>query len=134
MTMEISSILIYTFLILFCITFQASYTLFTAGVGYGFSNRQNPQPNKGKLGYSIDQTLGNLKEGAVVYLPLALLAVSLGASNPYTHYSALMTILSRAVYVPVCLSGIRVLRTIVWTPSFIAIPVMTYGIYVGLPT
>ena len=68
-----------------------------------------------------------------MYMPLALLAVSLGVSNEWTSGAALLTIISRLVYVPVFYLGIPVARTLVWLPSFFAIPALAIGILVEVP-
>lgn len=133
MTLEALSIVIYAILIFGAVAVQASYAAVTAGLAFGFSNRESAQPGMGPAGARIDKALGNLKEGAVMYLPLALLAVSLDISNSWTWGAALVTILSRLVYVPVFYLGIPVMRTLVWVPSFAAIPALAVGIVVGAP-
>lgn len=128
MAMEVWSVVIYSSLIFLTVVMQASYAAITAGLSYGFSNREQPQPNKTPFGDRIDRTLGNLKEGGIIYLPLALLAISIDVSNSWTYYAALLTIVSRALYVPVFLSGVKVVRTLIWLPSLIAIPLVMFGI------
>lgn len=66
-----------------------------------------------------------------MYVPLALLAVHFGISNTWTYYAALATILSRLWYVPIYIIGIQKIRTFIWVPSFVAVPMMAYGIYVS---
>jgi uncharacterized MAPEG superfamily protein len=133
MTLEALSILVYALLIFGAIAVQGAYASRTAGLAYGFSNRPGTPPGMGPFGLRIDRTLGNLKEGAIMYLPLALLAVSLDISNGLTWGAALATILSRLIYIPVFYLGIPVLRTLVWAPSFLAIPALSIGILVGVP-
>lgn len=128
MTLEAWSIFIYAILAFLLIVIQGAYAIKTAGSAYGFSNREGLQPNKGAIGIRIDNTLNNFKEGSLMYLPLALLAMSLNISNTWTYYAALATIISRSVYIPVYIVGIEKLRTLVFFPSFIAIPAMAYGI------
>lgn len=133
MTFEALSILIYTLLIFGAITVQATHSAATAEPAYGFSNRAGPQPGKSDFGRRIGLTLGNLNEGAIMYLPLALLAVSLDISNAGTYSAALVTVISRVLYVPIFLSGVTIIRTLVWAPSFFAIPFMSVGILLGAP-
>jgi uncharacterized MAPEG superfamily protein len=133
MTLEALSILIYALLIFGAVAVQATYAALTAGLAFGFSNRDGAQPGMGPAGLRIDKTLGNLKEGATMYLPLALLAVSLDISNAWTWGAALVTIVSRLIYAPVFYLGIPVMRTLVWGPSFAAIPAIAFGIIVGTP-
>jgi uncharacterized MAPEG superfamily protein len=132
MTIEAWSIFIYGMLGFIVIFSQAMYASLTAGATYGFTNRDKPQPNKGALGNRIDNTLHNLKEGALMYLPFALLAVHFDISNSWTYYAALATIVSRVCYVPIYILGIQKVRTFVWTPSFFAVPAMAYGVYCGI--
>ena len=86
----------------------------------------------GPFGRRVDRTLANLKEGAIIYLPLAVMAVALEISNTWTVVAAVTTIISRMLYVPIFFSGIPVLRTLIWAPSFVAIPIMAWGILAGL--
>ncbi|TYL49163.1 MAPEG family protein [Marinomonas sp. IMCC 4694] len=134
MSIEILSVLTYTLLILVTVIFQANYAASKTGLTYNLGNRDQPQANKPPLQNRIERTLGNLKEGGILYLPLALLAVSTEISNSWTYYAALATILSRILYVPIYIIGIPVVRTLVWTPSLLAIPAMAYGIVTGLTT
>jgi uncharacterized MAPEG superfamily protein len=118
-------------LIFAAVLVQATYAAFTCGLAFGFCNREGTQPSMGPAGLRIDRTLGNLKEGAIMYLPLALLAVGLNILNGLTRGAALLTLVSRLIYIPVLNVGIPVLRTMVWAPSFVAIPVLLVGILVG---
>lgn len=131
-TIEILSILIYVALLFGCLIVQASYALKTAGLSYGLSARDHPQPRKGAMGRRIDRTIENLKEGSAMYLPLALLTVNAEISNTWTYYAALVTICSRLIYVPIYILGVPVIRTLVWAPSLFAIPVLAYGFYQGM--
>ncbi len=126
MTVEQWSVLIYSGLLFFMVTFQAIYTAIDKGLAYGFSNRTE-LIEKNAFNVRIDSTLNNLKEGAIVYLPLVLLGIHLGVSNNWTEIAASMTIISRLVYVPVFLAGIPILRTFVWIPSFLAVPIYLMG-------
>ncbi|WP_292294878.1 MAPEG family protein [Marivita sp.] len=131
MTLEALSIVIYTLLIFAAVMVQAVYSARTAGPAFGFSNREGAPPGMGAAGLRIDKTLANLKEGAIMYLPLALLAVSLDVSNAWTWSAALLTIVSRLIYVPVFYLGIPIVRTLVWAPGFVAIPTLAVGILIG---
>lgn len=131
MTLEALNIFIYVLLIFGAFVVQGIYSSLTAGAAYGFSNREVAQPGMGPAGLRIDRTIGNLNDGAIMYLPLALLAVSLDISNGWTYSAALLTIISRLLYVPVFVLGIRTIRTVVWTPSFAAVPLMSVGIMLG---
>ena len=132
MTIETLSIVIYALLIFAVVVVQASYAARTAGPAFGFSNRDQSQPDMGPFGHRIDKTLGNLKEGALMYLPLALLAVGLEISNDWTAGAALVTIVSRLLYVPIFFFGISIVRTLIWAPSFLAVPALAVGIVIGI--
>ncbi|NJM35001.1 MAG: hypothetical protein HC850_10185 [Rhodomicrobium sp.] len=133
MTVEAWSIFIYGLLVFLGVTLQATYQTMTAGPEYGVTNRDKPQPGKGRMGYRIDNTLNNLKEGALMYVPLTLLTIHFGISNPWTYYAAWVTIVSRLLYIPIYVLGIQTVRTLVWAPSFLAVPALAYGIFLGLP-
>lgn len=125
-------IFLYAGLIFACVVLQASYLGLTSGLGFGFSNRDTPPAGKNPFGHRIDRTIENLKEGGMMYLPLAILAVMLETTNPWVQGAALTTMISRLLYVPIYLAGIPLLRTLVWTPGLFAIPAMGYGIWLGL--
>lgn len=132
MTIEALSILIYVLLLFAVVATQATYAGITAGNDFGFSNRDDPQPGLGPFGRRVNKTLANLKEGAIIYLPLAVMAVALDVSNTWTIVAAVTTIISRVLYVPIYFAGIPVLRTLIWAPGFVAIPLMAWGIMAGL--
>ena len=132
MSMELLSVVIYALLIFIMVLLQSTYMAKTAGLVFSFGNREKAQPSKKPLGNRIDRTLENLKEGGIMYVPLAVLAVSTDVSNPWTYYAALTTIISRILYVPVYIFGVRIVRSLVFAPSLIAIPVMAYGVISGL--
>jgi uncharacterized MAPEG superfamily protein len=127
MSYEAVSIILYVLLIVALLVVQMSYTALVSGFTFGFSNRDDPQPKLGKFGIRINNTIANMKEGAVIYLPLATLCCALDISNGLTTAAALMTIVSRTLYVPIYLAGITVVRSFVWAPSFIAVPLMAWG-------
>lgn len=132
MTMELLSVVVYALLIFITVIVQSSYMARNAGLVFSLGNREKSQTNKKPLGNRIDRTLENLKEGGIMYVPLAVLAVSTGVSNPWTYYAALATIISRILYIPVYIFGVRIVRSLVFAPSLIAIPVMAYGVISGL--
>lgn len=131
MTIEALSILIYALLLFAVVATQATYAGITAGNDFGFSDRENPQPGLERFGRRVDKTLANLKEGSIIYLPLALMAAALEVSNTWTVVAAIATIISRTLYVPIFFAGIPVLRTLIWAPSFVAMPLMAWGIVAG---
>lgn len=84
MTLEAHGIPVYSFLIFGALAVQSTCSALTAGPAFGFSNREGAPPSTQATGLRIDKTPGNLKEGAIMYLPLALLAVNLDISNGWT--------------------------------------------------
>jgi len=63
---------------------------------------------------------------------LALVAVALDISNAWTYYAALAAIISRVLYVPIYIIGIQKIRSIIFAPFLLAVPVMVIGIIIGL--
>ena len=117
MTLEALSILIYALLMFAAVTVQATYSARTAGLTFGFSNREGAPPSMGAAGLRIDRTLANLKEAATMYLPLPPLAVSLDIANGWTWGAALLKIASRLIYIPVFYLGIPVVCTLAGRPA-----------------
>ncbi len=95
MTIEAWSIFFYGLLIFLVIFIQATHLAITESTAFSFSNRDKQPSHKSKMGDRIDNTLNNLKEGAVMYVPLAVLAVHYEISNPWTYCAAWVTIISR---------------------------------------
>jgi len=124
-------VLVYVGLLFVTMLIQATYSSRTAGIAYNLSNHDKPQPNKRPVGIRIDNTLNNLKEGALMFLPLALLVIHLDISNAWTYYAALATIISRVLYVPIYIAGIEKIRTIIFVPSLLAIPALAFGLFLG---
>lgn len=75
----------------------------------------------------IDKPLGNYKEGAIMSLPPAILAVSLDVSNGWTWAAALVTVLSRLTYVHGFCLGIPILRTLIGCPASVSFRFLQSG-------
>ena len=68
----------------------------------------------------------NAVENLVIFAPLVLVAHALSISTGATVFACALYFWARLVYIPVYAAGIPVLRTLVWTASFVGL-VMVLG-------
>lgn len=126
------SVIVYVALLFMVVVVQASVLTKNAGAAYNLSNRTGQRADKTDFETRVDNALGNLKEGAVMFLPLMLLAILFEITNDWVYFAALLTIISRLLYVPVYFIGIEKIRTLIFLPSLLAIPLLLVGIVTGL--
>jgi len=119
MTIEALSIIIYALLIFSVVAVQAGYTGVSAGPAYSFSNRDERTAPQYRAFWVPDQPHAVQPIERCDHVP------SIRDSGGCLGYLERLD-LSRVFYIPQYLLGNSTLRTIVWAPSFIAIPVMAF--------
>ena len=75
--------------------------------------RDNP-PETSVLGERSERALQNMMEASILFLPLAVLA-QFGEANTQAIDGAMIFVLARAIYIPLYVFGVPVLRSIAWT-------------------
>ncbi len=76
-------------------------------------NRDNP-PEMSVVAGRLDRAKNNMLEALPIFLALALLALVKGDDTSEMAHAALVFLIARAVYVPVYVSGVPMLRSLVW--------------------
>ncbi len=76
-------------------------------------NRDNP-PEMTVIAGRLDRAKSNMLEALPVFLPLALLALIRGIDTSQVDLAATVFLIARVVYVPAYVSGVPVLRSLVW--------------------
>jgi uncharacterized MAPEG superfamily protein len=80
------------------------------------------------LGARADRALANLQEALPVFLTLALLHVFRGTTEGLAVDGAWIFVALRAIYVPAYLSGIPVIRSLIWMASWVGLVMMLAAI------
>jgi uncharacterized MAPEG superfamily protein len=76
-------------------------------------NRDNP-PEMSVIAGRLDRAKNNMREALPIFLALALLALVKGGDTSEVAYAASIFLIARVVYVPAYVSGIPILRSLVW--------------------
>ena len=76
-------------------------------------NRDNP-PEISVIAGRLDRAKNNMLEALPIFLPLALLALVKGGDTSKVAHAASVFLIARVVYVPAYVSGIPMLRSLVW--------------------
>ena len=76
-------------------------------------NRDNP-PEMSVIAGRLDRAKNNMLEALPIFLGLALLALVKGGDTSKVAYAASVFLIARIVYVPAYVSGIPLLRSLVW--------------------
>lgn len=93
------------------------------------SGRDAPPPMP-VLGARAGRALNNMQEALFVFLPLALLAVMLEASQ-MAVWGGLVFLVARVLYVPAYLSALPGLRTAVWAVGLSGVVLLGYSVVVA---
>jgi uncharacterized MAPEG superfamily protein len=76
-------------------------------------NRDN-QPKLSVVAGRLDRAKNNMLEALPMFLGLALLALVKGGDTSEVAHAASIFLIARVVYVPAYVSGVPVLRSLVW--------------------
>jgi uncharacterized MAPEG superfamily protein len=86
-------------------------------------NRDHVRPYT-TLGARAVRALANMQEAMPVFLGLALLNMIVAPDAPDAITGAWIFLIARVIYVPVYLSGVSVLRTLVWAGGLVGLLIM----------
>lgn len=87
------------------------------------SNRDHVRPFT-LVGARAARALANLQEAMPVFLGLALMNMIVAPDAPGALTGAWVFLIARVIYVPVYLSGVSVLRTLVWAGGLFGLLLM----------
>lgn len=85
--------------------------------------RDDP-PETSRFGARAERAMANSIEQYILFLPLAMLGISLEQAV----FGAQLFVLSRLLYVPVYIAGIPVLRSALWTIGIIGLGIMALAV------
>ena len=100
---------------------------------YGFDlraivgNRDNP-PDMSIVAARLDRAKNNMLEALPFFLGLALLALVRGMETKQVVYGAATFLIARIVYVPAYVSGVPLLRSVVWLVANAGLLAMAAGV------
>lgn len=90
-------------------------------------NRDN-RPEMSVVAGRLDRAKANMQEALPIFLALALLALIRGDDTGRTVHAALIFLIARVVYVPAYVSGIPILRSLVWLVGVACLAVMALSL------
>ena len=132
MTIELWSLVGCAAVMFLSIALQGLYTDVTSGLRYVFSTREEDPPRHGPMGGRLDRNVRNQVEGLTMFAPLVLVAAVAGISNNVTEIAAIVTLISRILFVPAYAFGLVPFRTIIWSGSFFAVPAFIFGMIMSV--
>jgi uncharacterized MAPEG superfamily protein len=92
------------------------------GLPYNISSRDVPPPAPpGTMAGRLSRAFNNFRETFALFAVSVLLVVVLNRHDQTSALGAQLYFWARLVYVPVYALGIKIVRTIVWTISFIGL-------------
>lgn len=103
----------------------------TSRFGFDFwgivGNRDNP-PEMSVVAGRLDRAKKNMQEALPFFLTLALMALIKGGDTSEAAHSAFVFFLARVVYVPAYVSGIPMLRSLVWLVGVASLVMMALSL------
>ena len=81
---------------------------------WGIVGNRDKQPEMSIVAARLDRAKNNMLEALPLFLPLALLALVKGGDTSKVAHAASVFLIARVVYVPAYVSGIPMLRSLVW--------------------
>lgn len=91
---------------------------------WGIVGNRDNQPDPSVVAGRLDRAKNNMMEVLPIFLPLAMLAVIKGGNTSEETHAALIFLISRLVYVPAYVSGIPMLRSLVWLVGIASLVMM----------
>jgi uncharacterized MAPEG superfamily protein len=86
-------------------------------------NRDNP-PEMSVVAGRLNRAKNNMLEALPVFLSLAVMALVKGGDPGTVTHAAMVFLIARVVYVPAYVSGVPILRSIVWLVGVGSLAVM----------
>ena len=111
-------------LVLVQLGLQGLLSTIESGVGYNLSARDVPQPPPSKWTARATRAFHNVLETFPVFAAIALALAVTGRTGGQAALGAQLYVAARALYLPLYLLGIPVVRTLVWTASQLGILMM----------
>lgn len=91
---------------------------------WGIVGNRDDLPDISVVAGRLDRAKNNMLEALPIFLSLALLALIKGGDTTEMAHAALIFLIARVVYVPAYVSGIPVLRSLVWLVGIVGLIMM----------
>ena len=128
MSVELQSLFGVVVIYFLTIGIQGALTAITQGVPWGVGARDDA-PDLSRLQKRAARTVANNSEALLMFTPLILIAHISQISTDLTVMGALLFLAARALYVPIYLLGVPVVRTLVWTVGLFGLVLIGYAIF-----
>lgn len=90
----------------------------------GIVGNRDVQPEPSVIAARLERAKNNMQEALPIFISLALLALIKGSEPGAETHAALIFCIARIVYVPAYVSGIPLLRSLVWLVSMFGLAMM----------
>lgn len=91
---------------------------------WGIVGNRDKVPEMSAVASRLDRAKNNMLEALPMFLGLALLAIAKGRDTSEVTHAALVFLVARVIYVPAYVSGIPVLRSLVWLVGVASLAMM----------
>jgi uncharacterized MAPEG superfamily protein len=91
---------------------------------WGIVGNRGNLPEMSVAAGRLDRAKNNMLESLPIFLTLALLALAKGGDTSETANAASIFLIARVVYVPAYVSGVPILRSLVWLVAVASLVVM----------
>jgi uncharacterized MAPEG superfamily protein len=95
---------------------------------WAIMGNRDKQPELSVIAGRLDRAKNNMQEALPIFLGLALLALIKGGDTSREAHAALVFLIARIVYVPSYVSGVPMLRSIVWLVGVGSLVVMALAL------
>ena len=109
----------------------ATFSVLGRGLSWGVGPRDEGWPPIGKFGARLERAYKNFLETFPIFMGAVLLAHALGKSTENSVIGAQLYLWARVLYVPAYVSGIPVIRTILWAASIVGMMMVLRAIWPG---
>lgn len=94
----------------------------------GIMGSRDNQPELSVVAGRLDRAKNNMLEALPIFLGLALLALVKGGDTSREAHAALVFLIARVVYVPAYVSGVPMLRSLVWLVGVASLVMMALSL------
>ena len=120
MSIELKMLLFTVVLFFVQLIAQVVFELIQNGIGYAVSARDDWRTPTGFAG-RIERAYFNLLETMPAFAALVLIVLYTGNASPTTALGAQIYFWGRVLYFPAYMSGIPLVRTLIWTASLVGL-------------
>ena len=93
---------------------------------WGTLNNRDNLPEMSVVAGRLDRAKNNMLEALPIFLALALLTLVKGGDTSEVAHAASIFLIARVVYVPAYMSGVPILRSLVWLVGVASLVMMAW--------